>query len=90
MKVMETWPARSEIDRATFSTKKGGRPGRKKLVKKGEIGMNLHAGTPRKGLGKQDRPFCNIYRQTALATTWRTQEGASGEHGHWTVDTGHI
>ncbi len=59
---METWTARIEIDRATFSTRKGGRPGRKKLVKKGEIGMYLNAGTPRKGLAKQDRPFCNIYR----------------------------
>jgi hypothetical protein len=51
-----------EIDRATFSTQKGGKIWQKKLVKKGEIGINLHAGTPRKGLAKQDRPFWNIYR----------------------------
>ncbi len=58
---METWTARIEIDRATFSTKKGEDLAQKKLVKKGEIGMNLHAGTPRKGLAKQERPFCNIF-----------------------------
>jgi hypothetical protein len=79
---METWTARIEIDRATFSTKKGGRPGRKKLVKKGKIGMNLHAGRD----WQSKTGLSEIYTgQTALATI---QEGSSGEHGQWTlVDT---
>jgi hypothetical protein len=81
---METWTARIEIDRATFSTKKGGRPGRKKLVKKGEMGMNLHAGTPRKGLGKQYRPFWNFYRTDCFGDDLENS-GASGE-----LDSGHI
>jgi hypothetical protein len=56
-------------------------------VKKGEIGMNLHAGTPMKGLAMQDRPFCNIYRTESFGDDLE-DSGRKGLQG--SMDIGHI